>query len=187
MQVMTLPPPPTKLITGEELAEQEDIGLCELIEGRIVSMSPVKGGHGLWEARVIGYLFVFDPHHKLGWVLGGEVGVYTKRNPDTVRGMDAAFISRQRHPARPDNFLEVAPELVVEVISPYDRWSEIQNKLNEYFAIGVERVWLVDPPNQVVYVYRTPTESVRLTIHDTLHGEGVLEAFSLGLADLFVE
>jgi Uma2 family endonuclease len=55
----------------------------------------------------------------------------------------------------------------------------------EYFAIGVERVWLIDPRRRLVYLYRSATDSERLTVHDTLRGEGVLEGFSLSLRDFF--
>jgi Uma2 family endonuclease len=150
-------------------------------------MSPTKGGHGVWEARIVGHLFLFDPQGKRGWILAGEAGVYTQRNPDTVRGMDAAFISKMRHPARPEGFLEVAPELVVEILSPHDRWRDVQDKIEEYFAIGVVQLWLVDPTSRVVYVYHSPTDSIRLAETDTLQGEGILAGFSLPLADLFAE
>lgn len=162
-----------------------DIGPCELVEGRIVPTSPTKGGHGVWEAKIVGYLFLLDPHNKRGWIFAGETGVYTKRNPDTVRGMDAAFISRQRHPARPEDFLEVAAELIVEVVLSNDRWRDIQDKIEEYFAIGVEWVWLIDPRRRLIYVYRSATDSQRLTVEDTLQGEGILEGFSLPLRDFF--
>ena len=42
-------------------------------------------------------------------------------------------------------FLDVAPELIVEVLSPHDRWSDVMEKLVEYFAIGVQVVWVADP------------------------------------------
>src|ERR671932_216210 len=117
MSVAT-PPLETKLITGEELLEMGDIGLCELIDGRIVPMSPTNSEHGFVEFTMGSALEQFVRPRKLGWVMGVEVGIYTRRNPDRVRGADVAFISRQRMPKRPRRaFLEVAPELVIEVIS----------------------------------------------------------------------
>lgn len=177
----------TKLITGDELLEMGDIGPCELVKGRIIPMSTTGGEHGLLEIEIMRHLGNFNADHKLGWVLGGEAGVYTRRNPDTVRGMDGAFISRVRHPARPKGYLEVAPELIVEIVSPYDRWKEIQDKLNEYFAIGVLYVWLVEPEEQAVYLYTAPTILTKLTTGDVLRGEGVLASFELPLAVLFAE
>ena len=148
-------------------------------------------------------------------MLGGEAGVYTRRKPDTVRGMDAAFISKERHPARPKGYLEVAPELIVEVVSPNDRWKEIQDKLycgcdekrslpramtqeansvfhteqriKEYFAIGVEYVWLIEPEDRMVFIYSELTEVIRLGDDEILRGEGPLTGFALPLVELFAE
>lgn len=182
---MVIAPTEEKLITGEEFLAMGDIGPCELVNGRIVPMSTNGGEHGLIESEIIFQLKRFNTQHKAGWVLGGEAGVYVRGNPDTVRGMDAAYISKVRHPARPRGYLDVAPELIVEVISPNDRWKEIQDKLKEYFAIGVEQVWLIEPEDRTVFVYSALTEVIRLSEADTLHGEGVLAGFTLPLVELF--
>lgn len=182
---MVIAPTAEKLITGEEFLAMGDIGPCELVNGRIVPMSTNGGEHGLLEVEILRHLGNFNAQHKSGWVLGGEAGVYVRRNPDTVRGMDGAFISKERHPARPKGYLEVAPEVIVEVISPNDRWKDIQDKLKEYFAIGVEQVWLIEPEDRTVFVYADLTEVIRLGEADTLLGEGVLAGFSVPLAELF--
>jgi len=130
-----------RLLTGEEFLALGDIGPCELIDGRIVPMSPTGGEHGAIESLITARLLVFVEERKLGWVLGGEVGLYTRRNPDRVRGADVAFVSRGRMPRRPGRkFMEIAPELIVEVLSPEDRQKDLQQKLAEYFAIRVDRV-----------------------------------------------
>jgi len=186
MGVLTAPHE-TKLITGEELLAMGDIGPCELIDGRIVPMSPTGGEHGNIEI-ILGFaLKVFAQHRKLGWVMSGEVGIYTRRHPDRVRGADIVFVSRERLPKPPEGFLEIAPELIVEIISPSDRWSDMRRKLDEYFAIGVQQVWAVEPDNRTVLVYQTPTSFRELAESGTLVGEGVLEGFSLPVADLFAE
>ena len=79
----------------------------------------------------------------------------------------------------------MAPELVVEILSPDHRWRDIRAKLAEHFAVGVERVWIVDPDRRLVQVYRSPSELTQLAETDTLRGEGVLEGFSLSITDLF--
>lgn len=84
-------------------------------------------------------------------------------------------------------FLKVAPDLIVEIISPQDRWQDVRQKLDEYFAIGVHRVWVIEPANRAVLVYRSPDEMQLLREGDTIHGEGVLEGFTLPVASLFGE
>ena len=126
--------------------------------------------------------------HKLGAVVGGEIGIYTRREPDRVRAADIVFVSRERLADKPlIGFLKVAPELVVEIISPTDRWQNVRDKLEEYFAIGVHRVWIVEPETRAVLVYRSVTEMNRLGEGDVINGEGVLEGFSLPVSELFEE
>jgi Uma2 family endonuclease len=178
-------PTETKLITGEELFAMGDIGPCELIDGRIVPMAPTGGEHGLAEFNLGGELRNFVRQRQRGWVMGGEVGIYTRHNPDRVRGADVVFISRERMPDRPKGFLEIAPDLVVEVMLPNDRWQEVHEKIEEYFAIGVQGVWVIEPENRAVRVYRSITEIQKLAEGDTLTGEGVLTGFALPVAEIF--
>ena len=118
----------------------------------------------------------------------GEVGIYTQRDPDRVRGADVVFVSRERMAGgAPKGFLEEAPDLVAEVMSPTDRWVEVQQKIAEYFATGVDRGWIVEPENRAVSVFVSATESHRLGEEDELVGEGALAGFSLRVARLFDE
>lgn len=175
------------LLTGKELLEMGDIGPCELIEGRLVHMSPTKPEHGRIEIRFGRILDTFVSEHGLGEVQGGEVGIYTRRDPDTVRGADILFISRERLArATPGDFLDIAPELVVEILSPSDRWTEVKKKLREYFETGVAVVLVVDPEERSVSVYRSLTNIHELTADDVLTLEDVLPGFSVPVAHLFV-
>lgn len=177
-----------RVITGDELLAMGDIGPCELVDGRIAFMSPTGAEHGMVETLLARVLGNFVAERGLGWVLGGEVGIYTRRNPDRVRGADVAFLSKKRMPGRPGKkFLDVAPELVVEILSPDDRWQDVRQKLEEYFAMGVERVWIVEPENRAVLVYRTASEMARFGEGDTVNGEGALEGFALPVESLFAE
>jgi len=184
--VVTTAPSKTKLITGEELLAMGDIGPCELIDGRIVPMSPTGGEHGVVELNLGFELKQFVKQRGLGWVMVGEVGIYTRRDPDRVRGADVVFISKDRLPEPPKGFLEIAPELIVEVVSPGDSWQDIRDKLKEYFAIGVQWVWIVELAEQTVLVFHSPTELAEFGQNDTLKGEGVLEGFTLPVSTLFV-
>ncbi len=175
----------TKLITGEELLEMGDIGPCELIDGRIVPMSPTGDEHGIVEIKLGGRLDSFVTERQLGWVMGGGVGIYVRRNPDRVRGADVVFISKERLPEPRGKFLEVAPELVVEIMSPDDRWQNVRDKLEEYFSIGVQWVWVVEPANRAVLVFHSPTEVEKFDEDDTLRGEDLLEGFELPVPNLF--
>jgi Uma2 family endonuclease len=180
-------PAEAPLITGEELLAMGDIGPCELVDGKIVPRSPAGGVQGFIEARLASALYHFVQEHNLGWVMTGEVGIYTRRNPDRVRGADVVFLSKERWPAPPPKgFLEVSPDLVVEIMSPNDRWQDVRQKLVEYFAIGVCWVWIVEPENRTVLVFRSVTDIQQYGMDDMLAGEGILEGFTLTVANLFV-
>jgi Uma2 family endonuclease len=177
-----------KLVTGEELLAMGDIGRAELIDGRIIYMSPTGGQHGFLEVEFVAALDRFNRVRKLGWVFSGEVGIYIRRNPDRIRAADVVFVSRARLARRPRReFLNIAPELVVEIVSPSDRWDEIRQKLQDYFSIGVERVWVCEPEQQDILVYRAPDEYIRVGTDETLRGEGVLNGFELRVSELFAE
>jgi Uma2 family endonuclease len=175
------------LITGEDLLDLGDVGPCELVEGRVVSMAPTGGEHGRVEVRFASVLDQFVSDRRLGKVLGGEVGIYTRRSPDTVRGADVLFISGERYASlrRPTGFLDVAPDLIVEVLSPDDRVSDLLQKLREYFAIGVRLVWVADPGARVVFAYRSLTDVREFREADRLPGDDVLPGFEFPVALLF--
>ena len=149
-------------------------------------MSPTGGEHGSIESDLGSVLRHFVREHNLGWVMTGEVGIYTRRQPDRVREADVVFLSKERWPdPLPKGFLEVAPDLVVEIMSPNDRWQDVRQKLAEYFAIGVRWVWIVEPENQTVLVFRSATDMQQYGMNDMLVGEGVLDGFTLTVASLF--
>lgn len=176
----------SELITGEELLDMPGLGPCELVKGEIKEMSPTGRQHGRIESKLGRYLDEFVSERTLGEVMVGEVGIYTGRDPDTVRGADVLFISHARlETASPKGFLDVAPELVVEIMSPSNAWEEVRQKMEEYFAIGVEQVWIVEPANRAVQVYQARDAVRTLTEEDTLEGEGPLEGFALTIRTLF--
>ena len=180
--------PRAKLITGEDLLAMGDIGPCELIDGRIVRMNPIGRSHAYVAANLSMALNQFVRQHKLGEVLVGEIGIFIQRKPDRIRAADIAFVSTKRLAQTTESgYLKTAPDLVVEIISPSDRWQAVRDKLEEYFAIGVHRVWIVEPENRDVLVYSASTEMRKFGEGDMLVGEGVLDGFTLPVAELFEE
>ncbi len=177
---------PPSLITGEELAAMGDIGRTELVKGEIIHLMPTGHPHSFYEGNITIALGIFVRKHQLGRVLPGEVGIYTHRQPDTVRGADVAFISHERlAQVQSKSFLDVCPELIVEVMSPDDTWSEVHEKLEEYFAVGAQLIWVVDPRRQRLHIYRSLTDLEILTAQDTLTGGDVLPGFQVPVAELF--
>jgi Uma2 family endonuclease len=176
------------LIKGEDLLAIETPDRYELVKGEIVPMAPTGYTHGEVESNFNLALKNFVRQRQIGKVMGGEVGIYTGRDPDTVRGADVLFISHERYAqVRSSSFLDVAPELVVEVLSPDDRWTEVMKKLEEYFEIDVLLVWVADPETQSVYAYRSLTDVRRFTSDQELPGDEALPGFSVPVTELFAD
>lgn len=186
---MVLLPKHKDLITAEEFLRWPDVGRCELVNGKIVHLTASRPLHALVEIRLGSRLLTYADGSGRGHILGGEVGLWVKREPDTVRGADLVFISRERWARRsPKGFLDIAPELVIEILSPDDRRGEVQEKLEEYLALGVDLVWIVDPEFRCVLAYRGSLFDVeRFDEGDTLADEEILPGFSLPVADIFRE
>jgi Uma2 family endonuclease len=177
---------PARLVTAEELFDCPDAKYLELVRGVPRVCEPPGGVHGRLAARLAARLVEHVERLGLGTVLV-EGGYVLQRAPDTVRGPDISFIGVARMaPERiPVQFIPGAPDLAVEILSPDDRWSEIEEKVADYLAGGVRQVWLVDPRERRVTV-RYPGRPPRTLATDgVLDGEGVVPGFSLPLEDLF--
>ncbi|HKH44939.1 MAG TPA: Uma2 family endonuclease [Thermoanaerobaculia bacterium] len=179
-----------RLVTGEELLRRPDLEPCELVEGKIVPMSPVGFLHGKIGRRIARPLEDWSENRPgTGEVVSGEVGIYIRRDPDTVRAADILYISTERLAGRaPVGYLEIAPELIVEILSPDKRRGMVEEKLKDYFAVGVDLVWVVDPEEQYVLAYRGSLFDVeRFGEGDVLMDEEILPGFSLPVANIFRE
>ena len=72
-----------RLITGEELLRRPDLNPCELVDGRVVPTMPTGDEHGDVEAELLMRLRVYGKETQRGRAVGGEVGIYIRRDPDT--------------------------------------------------------------------------------------------------------
>jgi len=183
----------TRLVTADELLvmphrdERGNDCRLELIRGEVRRMSPTGGTHGILCMRLGAALFHFVEAHGLGVALGAETGFVVRRDPDSVLGADAAFVSRARLEAveNLDKFVPFAPDLAVEVLSPSNTAVEMDEKIALYFAAGSRAVWIVNPKRRTVAVYTSPFDVRILGEGDALDGGDVLPGFALPLARLF--
>jgi Uma2 family endonuclease len=177
------------LLTAEEFGQMPDDGRrTELVRGRIVELPPPKGRHGEICQRVSMLIGNHVEAHDLGTVLINDAGIISRRNPDSVRGADLAFYSFERMPRGPvpDTYSEVAPELVVEVRSPSDRWRDIHAKVAEYLNAGVLIVCVIDPETQTVRLYYPDHPEKILGPVDDLTFPACLPGFLVPIQCLFV-
>jgi Uma2 family endonuclease len=175
-----------KLMTADELLAMPDDGKrYELVNGELIEMSPGKLWHGIVADRIASSLSRFVAMHRLGWTPSSDTGYVLTRNPDTVRAPDASFIARDRVQTL-DAFGPAAPDLAVEVISPSDRYTEVDVKVRQYIAAGARMVIVVNPRNNTATA-TTPKGATLLTIDDVIEGGDVVPGWTLPLRELFAD
>ena len=147
--------PSTALLTADDLASLPDIGPHELVRGVLRIVSLADASHGSIVARLLAVLTMHVDAHDLGEVFSEGTGFLLERNPDTVLGPDLAFVARQRLPAEGlgPSYLDLGPDLAVEVVSKNDRRAAVMEKVADYLRLGVRSVWVVRPTERTVAIY----------------------------------
>jgi Uma2 family endonuclease len=177
-----------KLMTAEEFALLPDDGTRqELVRGEVVSMPRPNWKHGEIAFNVAMAIKTYLRGNRIGRV-SVEGGVIVERNPDTVRGPDVSFMSKERMPldAEMDCYAEGAPDLCVEVLSPSNTPKKFNEKLSEYFTGGAKLVWVVDPDTRSVKAYSSAKKKRVIEADGTIDGGDVLPGFSCPVSEFFV-
>ena len=178
---------PAATMTADELLHLHLPGKrTELVKGVLRVSEPPGFRHGLVSARLAKVLMIHVDAAGLGTVVIGDTGFWLERGPDTVRGPDVAFIRRERAPdPTTAGYAELAPDLVVEVLSPNDRPGEVLATVGDWLSAGSRLVWVVDPERRLARVYRADGRESLVAETGVLDGEAVVPGFSCGLAALF--
>ena len=150
-------------------------------------MAPAGAEHGGVTHRLAVFLSVHVDANHLGRVFAAETGFRLSRSPDTVRGVDVAFVRADRIPpgGPPAGFFEGPPDLAVEVVSPGDTLQEVEDKVDDYLAAGARMVWVVNPRRRTVTVHRPGANPVVLRETDTLDGQDVVPGFRCAVGAIF--
>jgi len=178
----------TKAMTADDLLDLPDDGFrYELVEGDLRKMPPPGRRHGRIIMNLSTPLDQYVRAQRLGEVYA-EIGYMLATNPDTVLAPDLSFLQQERlagaDPDRP--YWVGAPDLAVEVVSPSDRYSEVNEKVARWLAAGTRLVWVIDPRRQQVAVHRAPQAVTNLTAMDALDGGDVVPGWTLPVRELFV-
>ena len=194
---MSIAPATPRLMTAEELlALPEDGTERELIRGVVIAtpaedaMTIRNKRHGFSEGMIAYFLNAWrlaNPQ-AAGIVVTGETGFRLRRDPDTVVGVDVAYVSRELMgtPADETNLFEGPPILAVEVLSPSDKKGKVDDKISEYLSAGVSIVWIVDPRFRTVTIYRPDAVPVMVGSDGHLTAEPHLPGLRIPVTEIFV-
>jgi Uma2 family endonuclease len=157
----------------------------ELVRGVPVVQELPSTLHGFVAGVLFQRLALFVGEQALGLVFLQDTGFKIASNPDTVRGPDVAFVSRERMPELPRRgYVPIAPDLVAEVVSPNDTLGEVLSKAGEWLRAGCRLVWVIDPDHRRARIYRADGSESLLGPQDLLEGEEVVPGFSCPLQEL---
>jgi Uma2 family endonuclease len=178
--------PPAALMTADELLRTHlPDKRVELVRGVLVVREPAGFRHGAVSATLTKLLAHHVDSNELGSVLAAGTGFKLSTDPDTVRAPDVAFVSRERVPdPAPLGYPALAPDLVVEVLSPGDRPGETLAKVGDWLNAGSRLVWVVDPSRRMARVYRHDGSEMVVTEGAALNGEDVVPGFECPLGSI---
>jgi Uma2 family endonuclease len=178
----------TLTVTAEELLHMpRGHHRYELIHGVLNKMPPAGHYHGKQVVRVTAPLAVHVRSNDLGSVYAAETGYKLASDPDHVRAPDVSYVSRERLElmGETEGYWPGAPDLAVEVISPSDRYADVEEKVSEWLNAGAHMVIVVNPRSRTVRVHRSHTETIDLTENDVLDGDDVVPGWRLPVTDIF--
>jgi Uma2 family endonuclease len=174
-------------LTAADFALRHGGAYLELVRGQVRELPMPFPEHGKTCLRIGRLLDEYAEKLACGHVMSNDSFVQTRSDPDTVRGADVCFYSYERLPKGkvPDGLLPVGPDLVVEVRSPTERWSDLFAKVVEYLQAGVRVALLLDEPTATASVYRS--DELQQIFHngDALVVPDVLPGFSVPVLRLF--
>ncbi len=176
------------------LREQADAPF-ELIDGEKLPLMPTTRAHSIILKMLYGLLWAYEQAHQTIVTLYETTYTLTESS-NWVKGSripDLMVVRSERYAAdidsqpdwqsRPFAFV---PDLCVEMVSPTDRFSEVERKVSRYFEDGVQTVWVIDPEEQLVFAYEAGSNQVqRLTGDDELSASTLLPGFTTRVGDLF--
>ncbi|MGH9381489.1 MAG: Uma2 family endonuclease [Thermoanaerobaculia bacterium] len=194
-QLAVSSPVPFKLELGNALrlsadelfelcARNKELRIERTAEGDLIVMSPAGLKTSMRNALITKALAVWAEVDGTGVASDSSAGF---RLPNgAMRSPDAAWILRSRFDAlaaeEQEKFAPLAPDFVIELLSPSDELERAQEKMEEWRANGVRLGWLLDPRSRGVYVYRPGAAVEVLEQPSRIAGDPELPGFVLDLA-----
>lgn len=178
-----------RLTLAQFLAQEESEPASEYVCGEVIQKpmpNETRGAIQLWLGALIMQFLTHTPVGRMRseWRCVFEL---SKRNralvPDLTYASHDTY--RRGHPAA-SGFLLTAPDLAIEIVSPGQSASRFAEKILFYLRNGVREVWVIDPADRTVMVYRHDDVLI-LEPGDVLDGGDILPGFQVAVADIFAQ
>ncbi len=182
-------------ITLDEWIRLSADGPIEIIDGEVIHVSPSVIGPNVITRALFLVVYNFGIAHDLGEAFT-EAPYVLSDKPNWVKGSlvpDVMYFQKDRLATYKANNSDwrnkpfiLVPDLVAEVISPTDLYSQVERKVLQYLADGVKLIWLLNPEQQTVNVRQAGSkQQLTLTQEDTLDGGSIIPGFAVAVASLF--
>ncbi len=156
-------------------------------EGKLIVMSPTGSESGRKNGKLFFQIELWNTQTKSGVTFDSSTGFKLSngatRSPDVSWVENAKWNSLSKQQQR--KFAPIDPDFVIELMSPTDDLTELQQKMTEYIDCGVKLGWLINPDDKQVEIYRNGQDKEILDNPQTLSGENVMPNLILDLTDIF--
>lgn len=148
---------------------------------------PAGAAHGGYAMDLGSRIASHVRENGLGRVFAAETGFVLSDETSTVRAPDVAFVAAERLPPAglPAGYLPFAPDLAVEIASPSNRASDLEQTVLDFLDAGTRLLRVVDPDTRTVTVYRSRDDVRVRRAGEALDGEDVLPGFRIEVATVF--
>jgi Uma2 family endonuclease len=158
----------------------------ELERGEVVEMGRPGERHGVVCSNVNWVLAMYVRQRGKGYVCSNDAGIIWERDPDSVRGPDVVlYEGARRFDQLNPKYTDQLPPLVVEVVSPGDRWSKVTRRITQFLKRGVSLVWLVDPEDRTVTIFRADQLPQVVEENEEITGDPAFPDLRCRVADFF--
>lgn len=166
--------------------ENPDVKFERNAKGEIIVMPPTGGETGNFNIEIGADFVIWNRQTKLGVCF--DSSTCFKLPNGANRSPDVAWIRKERWdaltPEQKKKFPPIAPDFVLELMSPSDNLADTQAKMREYVDSKVKLGWLINPQGKQVEIYRQSQPVEILDSPSELSGEDILPGFILDLKSL---
>ncbi len=170
---------PFELINGERRIKLPNVfGHSEIIRLLFVLLyqfTRLKGDGEVYTETT----FIMPDRIDTNWVTGSRIPDLMVFSGNRIADYKNSMPDYQNHP------LALVPDLVIEVVSPNDKVSELDEKIDAYLLDSIRLIWVIDPQRRKATVHAPDMEQpLHLNVNGVLDGGDVLPGFSVALVDI---